>query len=182
MKKLYLLLSFVFIAATSCSDGEQGPQGPPGEPGLLGTVFDIEGDFTPANDYSLFVPYADFTAVEVFETDVVLVYLHVGTDGEAGGEPVDVWRLLPQTYYLDGGGSMQYNFDYTFFDTNIFLDANVDLATLGDEFTQNQIFRIAIVPAEFAENSGVDLSDYQAVQSALNLEQRDIPQLELNLE
>lgn len=188
MRKLYFLLSLVFITATSCTEGEmgppgpQGPEGPPGEPGLIGTVFDIEGDFTSSNEYSLLVTYSDFTDVEVFETDVVLVYLQVGTDGEAGGEPVYVWRLLPQTYYLEGGGTMQYNYDYTFFDTSIFLDANVDLGTLGSEFTQNQVFRIAILPAEFAQNSGVDLSNYQAVESALKLEQRDIPQLEINLD
>ena len=189
MKRFYFLLSFVLIAFTSCSDdgemgppgpqGPQGPEGPAGVDGLIGTVFDVEGDFTDANDYTLFVDYAEYTDVEVFESDVVLVYLRVGTDGESGGEPVYVWRLLPQTYYLEGGGTMQYNYDYTFFDTSIFLDSDVDLASLGAEFTDDQVFRVAILPAEFAQNSGVDVSNYEAVMSALKIQDRKIPQLEL---
>lgn len=184
MKKIYFLLSFIFIAFTSCSDdgemgppGPPGPQGPPGEDGLIGTVFDIEGDFTAANDYTLFVEYANFTDIEVFESDVVLVYLRVGTDGEAGGEPVYVWRMLPQTYYLDGGGTMQYNYDYTFFDTSIFLDSDVDLSTLGAEFTDNQVFRIAILPADFAQSN--DVSNYEAVMSALKIQEKEIPVLDI---
>lgn len=186
MKKIYFLLSFVFIAFTSCSnDGEMGPQGPAGPPGpagedgLIGTVFDVEGDFTADNEYSLFVDYALFTDVEVFETDVVLIYLRVGTDGESDGEPVYVWRLLPQTYYLEGGGTMQYNYDYTFFDANIFLDSDVDLSTLGTEFTDNQVFRIAILPATFAQENALDISNFEAVMSAMNIHENDIPQLDL---
>ncbi|MEG9328209.1 collagen-like protein [Salinimicrobium catena] len=185
MKPIYFLLSFVLIAFTSCSDdgeiGPQGPQGPQGEPGvnIAGTVFDVQGDFTDANEYTLFVDFAEFTDVEVLESDVVLVYLRVGTDGEAGGEPVYVWRLLPQTYYLEGGETMQYNYDYTFFDATVFLDASVDLATLGPEFTDDQVFRIAILPADFAQDTGVDVSNYEAVMSALDIQESEIPQLEL---
>ena len=36
-----------------------------------------------------------------------------------------------------------------FIDVQIFLDANFDLTLLGSQFTNDQIFRIAIVPAEF---------------------------------
>lgn len=183
MKKIYILLSVVLIAFTSCSDdgemGPPGPPGPPGEDGLIGTVFDIEGDFTAANDYTLLVEYANFTDVEVFDSDVVLVYLRVGTDGEAGGEPVYVWRLLPQMYYLNGGGTMQYNYDYTFFDTSIFLDSDVDLSTLGTEFTDNQVFRIAILPADFAQSHGLDISNYEAVMSALKIQENEIPALDI---
>lgn len=186
MKKIYFLLSFVFIAFTSCSDdgemgprGPQGPEGPPGADGLIGTVFDVEGDFTADNEYSLLVNYADFTDVEVFESDIVLVYLRVGTDGESGGEPVYVWRLLPQTYYLEGGGTMQYNYDYTFFDTNIFLNSDMDLSTLGTEFTDNQVFRIAILPAEFAQNNSIDISNFKAVMSALKVQENNIPLLDI---
>lgn len=179
MKKIFYLLTVISFTLASCSgdEGPVGPQGPPGE-ALLGTVFDIEGDFTAANDYSIVVDYADFTDVEVFESDVVLVYLMVGTDGEAGGEDVPVWRLLPQTYYVEGG-TMQYNYDYTFFDVNIFLDGDVDLSTLDPVFTNDQVFRIAILPAEFAETTGVDVTNYQEVMSALKLRESEIPVLDL---
>ena len=179
MKKIFYLLTLFSLSLVSCTgdEGPRGPEGPPGE-ALLGTVIDIEGDFTAANDYSFVVTYSDFTDVEVFESDVVLVYLRVGTDGESGGEPVYLWRQLPQTYYVDGG-TMQYNFDYSFFDVNIFLVGDVDLASLDPVFTDNQVFRIAIVPAEFAENSGIDLSNYYEVMSALKVKESDIPVLDI---
>lgn len=188
MKKIYFLLSVLAFSLASCSGdegpvgppGPQGPQGPAGVDGLIGTVFDIQGDFTAENDYTLFAEYSQFTDVEVFETDVVLVYLRVGQDGEAGGEPVWVWRLLPQTYYLEGGGTMQYNYDYTFFDVNIFLDANVDLSTLGAAFTDDQVFRVAIVPADIAQNANLDFTDYQEVMSAMNYSSQEVPSLDLD--
>lgn len=186
MKKLTVLILSIFFTLASCSsddvgprgpEGPPGPPGPPGEDGLIGAVFEVQGDFTEGNNWELFIEYADFTDVEVFESDVVLVYLRTGEDGEAGGEPVYVWRMLPQTYYLEEGGSMQYNFDYTFFDVNIFLDSDVALSTLGPAFTDNQVFRIAIVPAEFA--STMNISDFDAVMSALEIEERNIPSLDI---
>lgn len=185
MKKLLSLLTLSVFLFTSCStDGERGPQGPigpegpPGADGLIGIVYDVPAvDFTEDNEYGVEIAYEDFTDEEVFESDVVLVYLRTGQDGEADGEPVYVWRLLPQTYYVDGG-TMQYNYDYTFFSTFIFLDADVELSSLGTAFTDDQYFRIAIVPAAFAESN--DVSNYSEVMKALQVEQRDIPQLDLD--
>ena len=186
MKKYYFLLILAIFGFTSCSSddgaigppGPEGPQGPPGEDGLIGAVFDVEGDFTADNDYTLTVDYGEFTDVEVFETDLVLIYLRVGQDGNAGGEPVYVWRLLPQVYYVDGG-TVQYNFDYTFFDAQIFLDSDMPLNSLGSAFTDNQVFRIAIVPAAFASDHNINVSDYEAVMDILEFQEREIPQLEL---
>ena len=38
-----------------------------------------------------------------------------------------------------------------FFDVQFFLDGNFDLTTLGSEWKNDQSFRIAVVPAEFAD-------------------------------
>ena len=185
MRKLLTILCLSIFAFTSCSDdGAMGPQGPPGPEGPqgpagadaeIGAVFDVEGDFTAENDYYLFVPYEDFTTEEVFETDVVLVYLRTAQDGEADGEPVYVWRLLPQTYYVEGG-TVQYNYDYTFFEVNIFLNSDLDFSTLGTEFTDNQVFRIAILPAGFAEEQAIDVSNYNEVMSELKIQEENIRQ------
>lgn len=184
MRRLLYLFTILSFSLVSCSGdegpvGPPGPQGPPGADGLIGTVFDLPPiDFNETDNYSAVFDYADFTDVEVFESDVVLVYLRVGTDGEAGGEPVYLWRLLPQTYYVDGG-TMQYNYDYSFFDVNIFLDGDVALSSLGSAFLDDQVFRVAIVPADFAQNTGVNVEDYNAVMSAMNVDTQDIPELEL---
>lgn len=184
MKKLFILLFSSAFIITSCSSdgpagpqGPQGPEGPQGENGLIATVIDLEGSFTAANNYELFLEFNDAN-VEVFETDVVLVYLKVGEDGTAGGAPVEVFRMLPQTYFLDGG-ALQYNFDHTFFDVLIFLDGTIDFATLDPSYTQNQVLRIAIVPGSFA-TSGVDLSNMNAVMKGLELETNDIIKASFN--
>ncbi|MGB7843832.1 MAG: collagen-like protein [Salinimicrobium sp.] len=183
MKKIFYLLTVLTFSLVSCSGddgpaGPAGPQGPAGLDGLIGTVFDVPVDFNANNDYSAVFTYSDYTDVEVFETDVVLVYLRVGQDGEADGAPVYLWRLLPQTYYVDGG-TMQYNYDYSYFDVNIFLDGDVDLATLGTAFLDNQMFRVAIVPADFAQTTGVNVADYNAVMSAMKVDTKNIPELQL---
>ena len=118
MKRIFSILFMTTFLFTACSsnDGERGPQGPPGpqgpagEDGLIGTTIEFEGiDFTEANDYMALINF-DENGVEVFESDAVLVYLKVGEDGTSEGLPVEVFRQLPQTYYVYDG-EVQYNFD-----------------------------------------------------------------------
>lgn len=182
MKKIVTLLFVSVFAFTSCSDdgevGPQGPQGPPGEPAPLAQVVDIVGDFTAANDYTLSLDFND-EGIEVFESDAVLVYLKTDEDGTAGGAPVEVFRILPQTYFI-GDEILQYNYDFTFFDVFIFLDGTVaDFGTLDSSFRNNQVLRVVVVPAEFAETSGVDMSNMKAVMNALDIEQKDITKKKL---
>lgn len=184
MKKIVTLLFISIFAFTSCSDdgavGPQGPEGPQGPPGGLefAQVLEYEGvNFTAGNNYSFEV---DFTqeGIEVFESDAVLVYLKVREDGVADGLPVEVFRPLPQTYY-ENGEAVQYNYEFTFFNVWIFMDGTADLGSLDPSYTDDQILRIVVVPAEFAETSGVDLSNMNAVMKALNIEQKDITKKKL---
>ncbi|WP_424494057.1 collagen-like protein [Salinimicrobium sp. GXAS 041] len=183
MKKFLPLFAIAIFTFTSCSnDGERGPQGPagpPGDDGLIGVVFDVAADdFTEGNGYGFEVEYSDYTSEEVFETDVVLVYMKTGEDGQVDGQPVEIWSLLPQVYYVDGGGSMQYNYDYTFFSTYIYLDGDVDLSTLDSSYTDDQVFRIAIIPAGIANDASVDFSSYEEVMSAMKVKDINIPAVE----
>lgn len=167
MKKLSLLLALLFMIV-SC-DGDQGPVGPPGPPGepgdaIIGTILEVEGSFTPQNDYSFVYEFPP-SEVEVFESDVVQVYLLEEVISDPSG-PVDVWTPLPNSFFFNDGSQLVYNYNHTFFDVNIFLDGNVDFNTLSDAFLANQIFRIAIIPAEFAE-SNQNLDSYEALMQAL---------------
>ena len=88
---------------------------------------------------------------------------------------IDVWCQLPQTYFLNQG-TLLYTFDHTFLDVNIFLDANFPLIDLASAWTQNQTFRIVIVPGYFSNRSAtqVDFNDYNAVIQAYGMNPNNI--------
>lgn len=189
MKQFNALLSFAFVFLLISCEGPVGPPGPPGFDGLdgldgadgvniLGTVYDITGDFTAGNNYSFFSVFSeDAPELEVFETDVVLVYILWETvDDPGGGAPIDVWRLLPQTRLLDQG-ILQYNYDHTFLDVSIFLEADFDLATLAPGDTDNQTFRIAVLPADGLSQARLDVSNMQAVLDYLQVEESRVPEV-----
>ncbi len=170
MKKISILF-FALLSLFSCTGdrgpvGPRGPMGPQGEPGdfLIGTVFEIEGDFTEQNDYSFGFDFPP-EEVEVFESDIVLVYLLEEVLSDSTG-PIDVWTPLPNSFFFENGNQLVYNFNHTFFDVNIFLDGNVDFKTVPNGFLLDQVFRIAIIPADFAE-ANPNINTYEALIDAL---------------
>ena len=187
MKSTFLFISaFLSLIFVSC----EGPAGPPGFDGLdgrdgldgldginiLGQVLEIEGDFNAGNDYTLFYEFPQ--TVEVFESDVVLVYILWDQTEDGNGEAVDIWRLLPQTRILDEG-LLLYNFDHTFLDVSVFLESDFDLGLLQAGDTDNQVFRIAIMPADFNSSAKLNTSNIDAVMSTLNVKEEDIKRITL---
>ena len=185
MKKglFYSISALFLLVLTAC----EGPVGPPGLDGLdgldgqdgvniLGTVIDIQGTFEASNDYALLYEFPQ--SVEVFETDIVLVYLLWDQTVDSNNEPVDIWRLLPQTRILNQG-LLQYNFDHTFLDVSLFLEADFDLGTLPAGDTDDQVFRIAVIPAEASSNARINFSDMDAVMKLLNVEESAIEKVQL---
>ena len=167
MKKLSLMLVLMLTLAACEGDiGPPGPQGPPGLDGdlIIGNILEIEVDFTAQNGYSVVYEFPT-DQVEVFESDVVQVYLLEEIIDDDSG-PVDVWTPLPNSFFFNDGNQVVYNYNHTFFDVNLFLDGNVDLNTLTNDFLLNQVFRIAIIPADFAENNP-DLNSMEAIMKAM---------------
>ncbi|WP_373519634.1 collagen-like protein [Pricia sp.] len=157
-------------------DGLDGPQGPAGP--AAGQVIDIFGDFAADSNYGFFYSFQD-DGIEVLETDVVLVYLSFDQVEDNNGEPVDIWRLLPQTRLLDQG-ILQYNYEHDFFRVDIFLESDFDLSTLEPGDTDNQKFRIAILPADFVQTAKLDKSNIGSVMSSLGISEKDVPKIRTN--
>jgi hypothetical protein len=167
MKRLHLLLT---IVVTTIFLGCEGPEGPQGAPGF--TAEAVVYETAPINFLApSFGVFYNFPTAAL-RSDHVLVYRLAGVDS---GE--DVWQLIPQYYYFpDGSFDFAYNYDATRFDVNIFLEGN-DLQTLSDNFRLGQIFRIVIIPGQFAnkgsENS-IDYSIYSAIAKAYNIDESKV--------
>lgn len=160
MKKLSLVLAVIIIV--SCQ-GEQGPAGPQGPPGPVGQAYEVEASFNESNNYTVF---SEFPDIEVLSTDVVMVYLLWEVDQNTGN---DVWQPLPVSVYFDDG-ELQYAFDHTLADVKLFLTGDTDLSTVGDEYTQDQIFRVAILPVDYVQSNKVNINDMNEVMDVVGRE------------
>lgn len=168
MKKLVFIL-LISITITACENSEETVPAPPP---VIGNVFEVTVDFNAGNNYAFTGVYPQ--TLKVYPSDVVLVYLLETTTNN--GTPV--WSLMPQTFYLDGGGIVEYNYNYTKNDFQVYLSGNVDLNTLSAGFTQNQTFRIAVLPADFATN--VNVSNLNSVIERLKQNNKGFKIHELN--
>ncbi|WP_396172625.1 collagen-like protein [Flavobacterium sp.] len=163
MKKILLLFSVVVMFVLQGCEGPMGPPGPPG-PIFEAEVFEVTRSFGPNNNFSSLITLNP----PILDSDIVLVYLLWDVDN---GTPI--WRQMPQTVQLDEG-DLQYNFDFTRFDVNLFLSsADFPLTILGPQWTQNQTFRIVLIPGYFG-SARIDFSDYNAVMNMLELSETDV--------
>ncbi|AIM59101.1 collagen-like protein [Cellulophaga lytica] len=172
MKKITLAVAAIFaIILTACS-GSDGIDGVDGLDGvnITGSIYEVSGTFSDENNYELTFEFPN--TVEVFESDVVLVYILWEQLDGTDGQPIDVWRLMPQTRLLDQG-TLIYNYDHTFVDARFFLDSDFDLSTLQSADTDNQVFRVAILPAE-AVNGKLDTGNINDVMGILDTKEENI--------
>ena len=164
MKKILTVLFLSTLLFTAC-EGDQGPPGPPGQDGgiFVAETFETTVDFNAANDYT-----AEIALDPIIEdSDVILAYrLEEVFDGR------DVWEPLPTvTLFLNdvNDTSVQYRFNFSFSEILVLLESN-NLDLVPADLANNQTFRFVIVPSDFALNAEIDLSNFEAVKSALNLE------------
>ena len=175
---IILLITMAFF--TAC----EGPTGPRGEDGLdgfdgtslTGQIFEIEGDFTEGNNYTLHYDFPnDF---EIYTTDIVMVYI-LWDQVDSPDGLLDRWRALPQTMVIENQGAYdgvyQYNFDYTVSSVNVFVDFTVD--ELLPEESENQIFRVAVLPA--ADALSVDLNDMNAVMKLMDVSASSVKKISM---
>lgn len=163
MKKLFTLLAVVvLVSLQSCTTTDPNVI----DNDTISEVSEVKTSFNSSNNYTKIVGFNR----SIYASDVVLVYhLYDVVNGE------DVWRPLPQTYYIDNVGAIDYNFDFTRNDVKIFMGANFALNTIPSSWTQNQTFRIVIVPGRFS--SLIDKNNYVAVLAALNLNESQVQKI-----
>lgn len=167
MRKITFILAFIgMIGLQSCTVNENNDTV---DNDTISEVLEVTTSFGGATN-------ADFYRIvtinpPIYAADMILVY-HL-YDVENG---LDVWRLMPQTYFFSGGGELDYNFDFTRQDVKLFMDANFNMNTLSPTWTQNQTFRIVIIPGYFSgkTSSKVDFTDYEATLKAYNINPMNI--------
>ncbi len=158
MKKLFLILPIISLLFSSCIS-EIGPPGPPGQDGIniLGQIFEAQVTFDDSNNYEVLIDFP--SNIDVYDTDVVIAYILSGHDNG-----VDIWEPLPQTLFFEDG-ILLYGFNHTYADIAFFLDGTVYLDELQAQFTDNIIFRVAIIPADSAQ--GLNLDNLDVVLNSL---------------
>lgn len=154
MKRIFLLLSVVStLTFTSCNNDDDINI----DTDTISEVFEVANvNFIADGDFTVTIPLEP----QIFASDVVLVYRLSGTDPLGD----DIWEQIPTTYFLDEG-ALDYFTDFSRNSVSIYLDAEFD-PLLRQDFSLNQVFRIAIVPGFFSNS--VDVSDYDAVMNALS--------------
>ncbi len=170
LRVILILFTATFIMSCTVRDGRDGIDGEDGD-ALLGSIFEIEGDFTFENAYTLIHDFPlDF---EIYDGDVVLVYILWAQVEQNDGSMLDIWRALPQTRVFEEG-ILQYNFDYTLVDVQIFLDGDIDFEILSAGDTHNQIFRIAVLPAAFAYEKSLNMNNLNSLMNNDEVRSRTI--------
>lgn len=180
MKK-HLVTILILVAAVfmQACEGPEGPQGPPGEDGtgLLTKIIEIENvNFTAGNEFGIRYEFPA-NKLEVLEGDIVMVYMLWDVDGN-----VPIWRPLPQQVFFPNG-ILQYNFSHTLIDVDIFLDGQIDPASVSSDWRNNQTFRIAVIPTDYVQGlrtSGIDYNNYDEVAKFLNVTEKDVTKVKIN--
>lgn len=169
MRKFFTIMMVAMISLVAVSCDDRNDTEVVGDGDTYAVMKDISASFNAANGY---------TASESFTinpTDVVLAYRNVSTNS------TPVWQPIPKTYYLDNlgtvtGRELDYNYDFTSQDIQIYTEANFDQAVMTPAETStyltNQRFRIVLVPASQGKNANVDYNDYESVIKYYNIKDR----------
>ena len=185
MKNIAIVFGvFLSLFLVSC----EGDQGPPGRDGFDGAdglqvqVFEVDGvnfNYIPEeNLFEAILAFDDFTSFDVQINDAILVYRYDRTVDFEDGSAEDIWSLIPLNFFLDQG-TIQYISGHTTRDVEILINGNFDISNLDIGFTDNQLFRFAILPGD-AATAKLDKSNISEVMNYLGVSERDVHKVQLN--
>ena len=169
MKNLFLTFLCFGLILTSCDDNDDNLDFV-----TVASTFEEVVDFTSADGFiaSEFIDIPN--NINVTNGEVPLVFLLDPSTTGPNGE--DVFEPITRTFFFDDGGFAEYRFNFSVaslndgggvIDIELVLESD-DFDALGPAFTDNQIFRIVIVPSFFAE-ANPDIS-FEELQSQFDLE------------
>ena len=173
MKKILTLFAVVGLFAFSgCSDDDNNYT----DYDTISEVFELQNINFSYNATDGYFIYQRLDPV-LFEDDVILIYRLTGTINAN----TPVWQLIPRTIYPypNTTRELDYDFDFSREDFNIYAGGNYDLA-LTPSFLNNQTFRIVIVPGSpngSAKSVKPDYSDYNAVIKKYNIDDSNVKRL-----
>ena len=176
MKKIFLLslVAMLGFVAISCGDRVIDNTNYTDNT-VYSQAYDLKGvSFVKsATSNSLYGINKVFTT-PLYNSDVVLIYRQ---DGTSSGNPI--WKLLPKTYFLTQG-ELDYTFDFTKNDIQIYANGNFDLsaqdANFFSTYLNNQTFRVLVIPATFGKST-VDYNDYEAVIRKFKIDETKVKTL-----
>lgn len=164
MKKIFLLLTTVIgtLAFTGCTNNDDRVDND-----TISEVFEVDNvNFTATGDFRVTVPLNP----SIYASDVVLLYRLSGTTPTGK----DIWEPVPTSYTLNEG-VLKYFFDFSQDDISIYIESDFD-PLLRQDFSLNQVFRVAIVPGYFSQT--VNTNDFDAVMSAISAQNGSDVQIE----
>ncbi|MFP4845892.1 hypothetical protein [Winogradskyella sp. PE311] len=123
-------------------------------------AFEIENvSFNPSANFDNDYRVREFYGFEVLPTDVTLVYIL----WETLDNGTEIWRQVPQTVIFNDGNDLVYNFDFTQTYVDFFLEGS-DLDNLDPIWTQNQTYRVVIIPS-----NNVGRVDFSSLENVMEL-------------
>ena len=162
MKKFTLFLAIIgMLSFQSCTVHDTTPINTT-DNDTISEVWEFTRSFNTTNNFSNLITFPH----TIYSSDMVLVYRLSGVSNGA-----DVWKLLPETYYFANGTlDFRYDFDFTKYDVNVYMDG-FDLAGVSAAYRTNQVIRVVVIPGFFGNKNTntVDFSDYNAVLKAYNI-------------
>lgn len=164
-------------------DGRDGQDGVDGEAGIQAQIFEVDGldlFYVDADNlWETALNFSEFTTFEVLKEDAIFVYRFDGSVSFEDGSTADAWGLIPQNFFLNEG-TIQYVSSHTLNDVAVLIDGNFDLLNLDVAFTDNQLFRVVIIPGVVASSGKMDTSSMTSIMASLGITDTDIQKYKLD--
>jgi len=167
MKRLLsiFLIALMGIFAISCTSDDNGNYV---DSDTLSEVYDLR-NVNFDLDGSQYYIKRNFTQ-PLYDSDVVLIYRQATT---SNGNPV--WELIPRTYYVNEG-EVDYTFDFTKNDVQLYVEATFNLA--NSSYIRNQTFRVVVIPANYGKSANaVNFENYNDVITHYNINDKNVKNL-----